>query len=95
MNAGQAPFVRKIAVPETKYLLCPTDAGGTGEIYAHPVPVLILRQNLIDRDAYEFPGFITEPEPHRRDLSVCIGTGDHLYRYVNAQDAFQNKSPFQ
>jgi len=40
--AGQAPFVGKIAVPETEYLLCAADAGGTGEIYAHLVPVLIL-----------------------------------------------------
>ena len=94
MNAGQAPFVGEVAVSETEYLLRPADAGGTGEVYAHSVPVLILRQYLIYSNTHKLSGFITEPEPHRCDPSVRIGAGDHLHRYVNAQNTFQNKSSF-
>ena len=84
MHTGQAPFMGKVAVPELKCFLCATDSGGTGEICAHLIFVLILPQDFIYNNTYKFAGFITEPEPHRCDLSICVGTGDHLYRRVNA-----------
>lgn len=84
----------KVAVPEAEYLLCAADTGGAGEIYAHSIFVLILGQYFIHNDTQQFPGFVTEPEPHWCDLSVCVGTGNHLYRHVNAQNAFQGKFPF-
>ena len=84
----------KIAVPEVECLLYTADFGGTGEIHPHFVPILILGQYSIYNDTYKFSGFITEPEPQRCDSSVCVGTGNHLYRHVNTQNAFQSKSPF-
>ena len=84
----------KIAVSELECFLYAADSGGTGEIHPHFVPVLILGQYSIYNDTYKFSGFITEPELQRRDSSVCVSTGNHLYRHVNAQDAFQGKSPF-
>lgn len=79
----------KVTVPEAEYLLRAVDPGGTGEVRPHFVPFLVLGQYFIYDDADQFTGFIAEPEPHRRDLTICVGTGNHLYRHVNAQDAFQ------
>lgn len=94
IQAGQAPFVGKIAVPELECFLYAADPGGTGEIHSHFVPALILGQYFIYNYAYKFSGLITKPESQRCDFSVCVGTGNHLYRHVNAQNAFQGKSPF-
>lgn len=84
----------KIAVPEIKGFLLPIKTGRAGEIDAHLVPALILRQHFIYIDSYKLSGPVAEPEPHRSNFPVCVGTGNHLYRYVNAQNAFQGKSPF-
>ena len=84
----------KVAVPELECFLYAADPGSTGEIHPHFVPVLILGQYFIYNNTYKFSGFITKPEPQRCDSSVCVSTGNHLYRHVNAQNAFQGKSPF-
>ncbi len=55
---------------------------------ADAIIALIFRQHFIDRDCDEFSGFVTKPESHRRDLSICVGTGNHLHRDINAQYAF-------
>ena len=52
------------------------------------VGLLVTLQNVADLYCGEGTGLILEAETHRGDLSVCIGTGDHLYRDICTQDTF-------
>lgn len=92
---GQMPFMRKITIPECKYFSSSINRSRTGIIHSHPISVLILRQHFIYCNRNELSVFITEPKSHRRNFSVCIGTGNHLHRNIDAQYAFQNIYPFQ
>ena len=84
----------EITISEAKNRLYAINTGAAGEIRPHPVFVLVFGQDFVYRYGDEFPGSVTEPESHRRNFSICIGTGNHLYRNVNAQNAFQANSPF-
>ncbi len=89
MQTGKMPLMGEIVVPKRKYFSAAMNRGGTGEIHSYPVPVLVFGQYLVYRNRNDFPGFVTEPESHGRNFSVCIGAGNHLHRNVYAQYAFQ------
>ncbi len=74
MQAGQAPFMSKIAIPKLECLLCAVNGGTTGEGDTNPVFSLILRKYFIYCNGDKFSGSVTEPEPHWCDFSVCVGT---------------------
>ena len=83
----------KIAVSEPECFLPAVNAGAAGKMRPHPVSVLVPGQDFVYGYGDEFPGFIAEPEPHGRNCSVGIGTGNHLYRNINAQYAFHSQHP--
>ena len=91
---GNMPFMRKVTVPERKCFFGPANRSGTGIVYPHPISVLILGQDFIYCNCNKFSGFITKPKSHRRNLSICIRTGNHLHRNIDAKYAFQSKHPF-
>ncbi len=78
------PFMGKIVIPERKCLPASVDEGGTGEIRAYPIAALILGQHFIDCDCNKLSCSVPEPEPHWRNLPVCVRAGNHLYRNIHA-----------
>lgn len=84
----------KIAIPERKCFPVSQYGCGTGIIDTHTVAALVFGQYFVDNDRDKFAGFVPEPEFHWCDFSICIGTGNHLHRNVNAQYAFHLYTPF-
>lgn len=59
-----------------------------GESGMEVVGLLFTLQNAADLYCVEVPGLVLEAEAYRGDLPVGIGTGDHLYRDIDAKDTF-------
>ena len=60
----------------------------TGETGVDAVGFLFALQDAADLYGSEFSFLIAETETHRGDLSVSVGTGDHLYRNINTKYTF-------
>lgn len=84
MQAGKPPFMGKIIISDPEGSLKAMYLGGAGKICGRPVPTLVVRQYLIYGNSDQLPGIVTEAKTHRRNPSVGIGAGDHLYRRIHA-----------
>lgn len=78
----------RIIVMKVKDFLHAEYLSFTGETSVDVVVLLLTLQNTADLYCGEAPGLILEAETHRGDLSVGIGTGDHLYWNVYTKDTF-------
>jgi hypothetical protein len=81
--AGKPPFMSKVVIPESKFLIGAVNGSCAGEVYSNTVSVLILRQYFIYGNGDKFSGSVTKTEFDGCDFSVCVGAGNHLYRDIN------------
>ena len=83
MQLGQPPFMGKVVVPELEFLLNTTDNGGAGEVGTYPALSLFVADHVFYRNRNQFPIIILKTKAQWCDLSIGVGTGNHLYRNVN------------
>lgn len=81
----------KVVVPKMKCFLGAVDCGGAGIIYSCSVSFLILGENFVYGNGDQFTSSVNETESQRRYFSVRIGTGNHLYWNINAQNTFHGR----
>ncbi len=85
--------MRKVVVPELKFLLNPANDGRTGKVRPNTAGSLLVADHIFYGNRNQFPIIIFKTEAQWCDLPVGVGTGDHLYRNVNTQDAFHRNPP--